>query len=125
MIGGPGVAYNIGNDRSRFPKSQRPNGGDMMLGAAESGTPVDFFTFHDVNPCLDAAVCNVTDVSLRLFSDLLTRNMVLHYSVLKLFSGQSDDEAKPIVNPKKSVCFESEIQSLQGSLKVAASLSQV
>lgn len=63
MIGGPGVAYNIGNDRSRFPTSQRPNGGDMMVGAAETGTPVDFFTFHDVNPCLDAPVCNVTDVS--------------------------------------------------------------
>ena len=67
MIGGPGVAYNIGNDRSRFPNSQRPNGGDMMVGAAESGMPVDFFTFHDVNPCLDYPVCNVTDVSTFFF----------------------------------------------------------
>ena len=63
MIGGPGVAYNINNDRSVFPTSQRPNGGDMMLGAAEHGLPVDFFTFHDVNPCLYLPVCNVTDVS--------------------------------------------------------------
>lgn len=62
MIGGPGVAYNINNDRSVFPTSQRPNGGDMMLGAAEAGMPVDFFTFHDVNPCLYLPVCNVTDV---------------------------------------------------------------
>ena len=63
MIGGPGVAYNIGNDRSKFPNSQRPNGGDMMVGAANHSMPVDFFTFHDVNPCMDEAVCNVTEVN--------------------------------------------------------------
>lgn len=63
MIGGPGVAYNINNDRRQFPTSQRPNGGDMMVGAAEAGLPVDFFTFHDVNPCLYLPKCNVTDVS--------------------------------------------------------------
>ncbi len=61
-MGGPGVAYNINNDRSLFPTSQRPNGGDMMVGAAAAGLPVDFFSFHDVNPCLDIPGCNVTDV---------------------------------------------------------------
>lgn len=69
MIGGPGVAYNINNDRSLFPTSQRPNGGDMMVGAAEAGLPVDFFTFHDVNPCLYLPKCNVTDVSLILLAE--------------------------------------------------------
>lgn len=62
MIGGPGVAYNINNDRSSFPTNQRPNGGDMMVGAANHSLPVDFFTFHDVQPCMDQPKCNVTDV---------------------------------------------------------------
>lgn len=57
------MAYNINNDRAHFPGNQRPNGGDMMVGAANESLPVDFFTFHDVNPCLYLEKCNVTDVS--------------------------------------------------------------
>ena len=61
-MGGPGVAYNINSDRRLFPHAQRPNGGDMMVGAAGAGLPVDFFSFHDVNPCMDAAGCNISEV---------------------------------------------------------------
>ena len=79
MIGGPGVAYNIGNDRAHFPGNQRPNGGDMMVGAANESLPVDFFTFHDVNPCLYLEKCNVTDVRLLL----RTLDQILHGGLLK------------------------------------------
>ena len=33
-----------------------------MVGAAGAGLPVDFFSFHDVNPCMDAAGCNISEV---------------------------------------------------------------
>ena len=60
IVGGPGIAYNINTDRNLHPTAQRPNGGDMMVGAALSGMQVDFFSFHVVNPCLYEPVCNVT-----------------------------------------------------------------
>ena len=63
IVGGPGVAYNINNDRRLFPHAQRPNGGDMVAGAANSSLPVDFFSFHDVNPCMDKKGCNITEVA--------------------------------------------------------------
>lgn len=62
IVGGPGVAYNINNDRRLFPQAQRPNGGDMVVGAANASLPVDFFSFHDVNPCMDQPGCNITQV---------------------------------------------------------------
>ena len=55
-------AYNIGNNRELWPHAQRPNGGDMVVGAANSSQPVDFFSFHVVNPCMDQPGCNISTV---------------------------------------------------------------
>lgn len=62
IVGGPGIAYNINTDRRHFPHGQRPNGGDMVIGAANHSQPVDFFSFHVVNPCMDQPGCNITEV---------------------------------------------------------------
>ena len=37
-----------------------------MVGAAGANLPVDFFSFHDVNPCMDALGCNISEVQTAL-----------------------------------------------------------
>ena len=76
IVGGPGLAYWLQTNPTQFPNDQRVSGTYFAQQVANSSLPLDFFSFHAIAACTDAATCDIADVRAHCFSStaLFARN---------------------------------------------------
>ena len=65
VVGGPGLAYWLQTNPTEFPDDQRVSGTYFAEQVSNSSLPLNFFSFHAVAACTDAASCDIADVSPR------------------------------------------------------------
>lgn len=64
VVGGPGLAYWLQTNPTEFPDDQRVSGTYFAEQVSNSSLPLNFFSFHAVAACTDAASCDIANVSL-------------------------------------------------------------